>query len=194
MRRSTHQRPLASIDMGPDHRASKGEAPGRLPVGRPIAIIDIGSNSVRLVAYEGLTRAPTPIYNEKVSCGLGRSVATSGRLDAAAVERALQALGRFRLLCDVLDAGEVSVLATAAARDASNGPAFLEAAEAACGRPVELLSGAREAQLSALGVVSGFHDPDGVVGDLGGGSLELIDVAGARVGEGVTFQLGGLAL
>src|SRR3954468_9838781 len=182
------------MNMASDHRARAEASPGRLAVGQPVAIIDIGSNSVRLVAYEGLTRAPTPIYNEKVSCGLGRSVATSGRLDAAAVERALQALGRFSLLCDVLDAGEVSVLATAAARDASNGPSFLEAAEAACGRPVELLSGAREAQLSALGVVSGFHDPDGVVGDLGGGSLELIDVAGARVGEGVTFQLGGLAL
>src|SRR4051812_9532562 len=65
-----------SLDMVPDHHASQGIAPGRLQVGRPIAIIDIGSNSVRLVAYEGLTRAPTPIYNEKVLCGLDRNVAT----------------------------------------------------------------------------------------------------------------------
>src|SRR3954462_12166632 len=147
------------MDMAPDHRASAGVSPGRLAVGRPVAIIDIGSNSVRLVAYEGLTRAPTPIYNEKVSCGLGRSVATTGRLDGAAVERALQALGRFRLLCDVLDAGEVSVLATAAARDASNGPSFLEAAEAACGRPVELFSGGRGAELLTPCVVLGFYCP-----------------------------------
>ena len=74
------------MDMVPDYRARNGEAPGRLQVGRPIAIIDIGSNSVRLVAYEGLTRAPTPIYNEKVLCGLGRNVATTGRLDDDAVE------------------------------------------------------------------------------------------------------------
>jgi exopolyphosphatase/guanosine-5'-triphosphate,3'-diphosphate pyrophosphatase len=169
-------------------------APGRLKVGRPVAIIDIGSNSVRLVAYEGLSRAPTPLYNEKVLCGLGRHVATTGRLDDEAVDRALRALARFRVLCDTMGVGQVNVLATAAARDASNGPAFLKAAAQACGSEVELLSGAREAELSALGVVSGFHQPDGVVGDLGGGSLELVDIAGPDVGTGVTLRLGGLAL
>ncbi|HEY8565390.1 MAG TPA: exopolyphosphatase [Beijerinckiaceae bacterium] len=169
-------------------------AQGRLQVGRPIAIIDIGSNSVRLVAYEGLTRAPTPIYNEKVLCGLGRHVATTGRLDDDAVDRALKALARFRVLCETIGAGEIRVLATAAARDAANGPAFLASAEAACGVPVELLSGKREAELSALGVISGFHRPDGVVGDLGGGSLELVDLQGETIGEGITLRLGGLAL
>ncbi|WP_112664252.1 exopolyphosphatase [Microvirga flavescens] len=170
------------------------EAQGRLKVGRPIAIIDIGSNSVRLVAYEGITRAPTPIYNEKVLCGLGRHVATTGRLDDDAVERALRALARFRVLCETMDVSKVFVLATAAARDATNGPAFLKAAAAACGQKVQLLSGAQEAAFSAYGVVSGFYDPDGLVGDLGGGSLELVDVKGASVGEGVTMPLGGLAL
>jgi len=170
------------------------EAQGRLKVGQPIAIIDIGSNSVRLVAYEGLTRAPTPIYNEKVLCGLGRNVATTGRLPDDAVERALQALARFRVLCDTMGVAEIRVLATAAARDASNGPAFLAAAEQALNCHVELLSGAREAQLSALGVISGFYPADGVVGDLGGGSLELVDVVGSTVGEGITLPLGGLAL
>ena len=104
------------------------EARGRLAVGCPVAIIDIGSNSVRLVAYEGLTRAPTPIYNEKVLCGLGRHVLTTGRLDDEAVERALRALARFRILCDTMGVEALFVLATAAARDASNGPAFLDAA------------------------------------------------------------------
>ena len=83
-------------------RACAREAQGRLKVGRPVAIIDIGSNSVRLVAYEGLTRAPTPIYNEKVLCGLGRNVATTGRLPQEAVDRALNALVRFRVLCDTM--------------------------------------------------------------------------------------------
>jgi exopolyphosphatase / guanosine-5'-triphosphate,3'-diphosphate pyrophosphatase len=160
----------------------------------PIAIIDIGSNSVRLVAYDGLSRAPTPIYNEKVLCGLGRGVLTSGALDATAMRRALDALGRFRILCRTMGVGRVFVLATAAARDAANGTAFLAAAEAACGTPIQLLSGRREAELSALGVISGFHAPDGVVGDLGGGSLELVDVKGTAVGQGVTMPLGGLAL
>ncbi len=173
---------------------ARQEAQGRLKVGRPVATIDIGSNSVRLVAYEGLTRAPTPIYNEKILCGLGRNVATTGRLPQDAVDRALQALVRFRVLCDTMGVAETFVLATAAARDAVNGPAFIEAAERACGSRIELLPGHREAELSALGVVSGFHRPDGIVGDMGGGSLELVDVQGARVGEGITLPLGGLAL
>ena len=170
------------------------EAPGRLGTLKPIAIIDIGSNSVRLVAYEGLTRALTPLYNEKVLCGLGRSVATKGRLDEEAVSRALKALARFRALCTMMGATQVWALATAAARDASNGPAFLEAASKACGQPIQLLSGMREAQLAAAGVVAGFYQPDGIVGDLGGGSLELVDVAGDDVGRGMTLRLGGLAL
>jgi exopolyphosphatase/guanosine-5'-triphosphate,3'-diphosphate pyrophosphatase len=169
-------------------------APGRLAVGRPVAIIDIGSNSVRLVIYEGLTRAPTPTYNEKVLCGLGRQVASTGRLGEEAIAHALKALARFRALCGIAGVGEVSVLATAAAREASNGPAFLDAAAEACGAPIELLTGAREAELSALGVIAGFHRPDGIVGDLGGGSLELVDIRDAAVSAGISLPLGGLAL
>ncbi|MCE4225483.1 exopolyphosphatase [Methylobacterium sp. C25] len=161
---------------------------------KPVAIIDIGSNSVRLVAYDGLTRAPTPLYNEKVLCGLGRGVFSTKRLSDEAVRRALHALGRFRVLCDTIKVERIFVLATAAARDAENGPAFIKAAENILGQNIELLSGRREAELSALGIVSGFHGPDGVVGDLGGGSLELVDVRGSTVGQGVTMPLGGLAL
>jgi exopolyphosphatase/guanosine-5'-triphosphate,3'-diphosphate pyrophosphatase len=175
-------------------QAVSQEAQGRLKIGRPVAIIDIGSNSVRLVAYEGLSRAVTPIYNEKVLCGLGRHVATTGRLDDEAVDRALRALARFRVLCDTMQVSEIFVLATAAARDASNGPAFLEAAAKACGQPISLLSGGEEARASALGVIAGFYEPDGMVGDMGGGSLELVDVQGSQVGQGITMPLGGLAL
>lgn len=160
----------------------------------PIAVIDIGSNSVRLVVYERLSRSPTPIFNEKASCGLGREVLTTGRLNADAVEKALGTLRRFRVLCDRMGVGKLYVLATAAARDASNGPEFIAACAEICRTEVELLSGKREAQLSALGVLSGVHHANGVVGDLGGGSLELADVHGQRIGSGVTFPLGGLAL
>jgi exopolyphosphatase / guanosine-5'-triphosphate,3'-diphosphate pyrophosphatase len=169
-------------------------AQGRLRVGEPIAIIDIGSNSVRLVAYEGLTRSPTPIFNEKVLCGLGRGVTSTGRLADDAMKTALAALARFKVLCDTMGIREVKVMATAAERDASNGPAFLEQCAAVIGHKVELISGKREAKLAAFGVLSGIHKPDGVVGDLGGGSLELIEVRGSRLGAGVTVPLGGLAL
>jgi exopolyphosphatase/guanosine-5'-triphosphate,3'-diphosphate pyrophosphatase len=160
----------------------------------PVAIIDIGSNSVRLVVYEDHKRAPTSLYNEKLLCGLGRGVATTGRLPEDAVTRALAALARFRVLCRTMGVVEVKVLATAAARDAQNGPAFLMAAAKACGYPISLLTGEREAALSAAGVISGFYDPDGVVGDLGGGSLELVEVGDGDVGAGITLPLGGLAL
>ncbi len=164
-------------------------------VANPIAIVDIGSNSVRLVAYDRLGRAPTPIFNEKVLCGLGKGVATTGLLGTEAMASALSALRAFRVLCRNLGIADVRVLATAAARDARNGPAFLEAATAALGVEIELIGGTREAELSALGVSSGFFRADGIVGDMGGGSLELIDVwPSSTLGRGVSLQLGGLAL
>src|SRR3954452_21120244 len=106
-------------------RAAMKAAQGRLDHGPPVAIIDIGSNSVRLVAYEGQTRSPTPIFNEKVLCGLGRNVLTTGRLATDAMDKALSALARFRVLCTTMRIEEVRVLATAAARDAANGAEFL---------------------------------------------------------------------
>jgi exopolyphosphatase/guanosine-5'-triphosphate,3'-diphosphate pyrophosphatase len=172
-------------------------APAEKPapkVASPVAIVDIGSNSVRLVAYQALSRAPTPIFNEKAMCGLGKGVVTTGRLPEDGVEKALKALRRYRALCETMGVGDVEVIATAAARDAQNGPAFLDSARSAIGRDIRLLSGKREAELSALGVVSAIHRADGVVGDLGGGSLELIDVKGDHLGKGVTLPLGGLAL
>jgi len=159
-----------------------------------VAVIDIGSNSVRLVVYEKMARSLITIFNEKALCGLGREVQTTGLLAPDAVAKALTALRRFRALCRVMKVGRVHAIATAACRDASNGPDFIAKAERICGCPIEILSGPREAHLSALGVISGIHNPDGIVGDLGGGSLELIDVHGNRVRRGVTLPLGSLAL
>src|SRR5689334_7581835 len=167
---------------------------GRLDHGPPIAVIDIGSNSIRLVVYEGLTRSPTPIFNEKVLAGLGRQVQSTGLLPADAIDTAFDALRRFRALCDILHVRRIWAIATAACRDARNGRAFIADAERICGTRISILSGRREAHLTALGVVSGIHKPDGIVGDLGGGSLELVDVHGSRVRAGVTLPLGGLAL
>ena len=159
-----------------------------------VAVIDIGSNSVRLVVYEKMARSLITIFNEKALCGLGREVQTTGLLAPDAVDKALTSLRRFRALCRVMKVGRVHAIATAACRDASNGPDFIARAGRICGCPIEILSGPREANLSALGVVSGIHKPDGIVGDLGGGSLELIDVHGNRVRRGVTLPLGSLAL
>jgi len=169
------------------------EARGRL-AGEPVAIVDIGSNSVRLVSYEALTRSPTPTFNEKVLCGIGRGVAANGFLAEDGVAKALAALQRFRVLCRIMGIADIRAIATAAVREAANGPQFLELAERALGAPIQLLTGPREAELSALGVVSSIHEPDGIVGDLGGGSLELIDIKNGKVGKGVTLPLGGLAL
>jgi exopolyphosphatase / guanosine-5'-triphosphate,3'-diphosphate pyrophosphatase len=160
----------------------------------PAAVVDIGSNSVRLVAYEGLTRAPTPIFNEKVLAGLARNVATTGLLPTDGVKDALAALRRFRGLADVLKVQNLYALATAAARDAKNGPEFLEEARRILGCDIDLISGPREAHLSAHGVISGIHEPDGLAGDLGGGSLELVSIHGKRVGSGASLKLGGIAL
>ncbi len=160
----------------------------------PVAVIDIGSNSVRLVVYEAVTRSPVPLFNEKALCGLGREVLSTGRLPEDAVQKAFSALRRFRALCDAMGVGKVYALATAAARDAKNGPAFIAECEAICGASIEILTGRREAELAAYGIVSGVHEPDGVVGDLGGGSLELVDVRGQAVGAGITLPLGSLAL
>ena len=173
---------------------AKLNAQGRLDLGAPVAVVDIGSNSVRLVVYEGLTRSPTPLFNEKALCGLGREVQSTGLLAADAVEYALATLKRYKALCTTMGAKKILGIATAACRDAKNGRAFVALAQRIIGAEIDVLSGGREAELTALGVISGVHRADGVVGDLGGGSLELVDVHGTRARHGLTRPLGGLAL
>ena len=159
-----------------------------------VAVIDIGSNSVRLVVYERMARSLVSVFNEKTLCGLGREVQSTGLLAPDAVDKALNSLKRFHALCKIQRVGRIYAIATAACRDATNGPDFIARAERICGVKIDILSGSREAKLSALGVVSGIYKPDGIVGDLGGGSLELVDVRGHQVRGGVTLPLGSLAL
>lgn len=192
--RSRNRHPEALPGAATAREVENAAAQGRLDLGLPVAVIDIGSNSVRLVVYEGLTRSPSPLFNEKALCGLGREVQSTGMLATDAVDKALAALKRFRALCDLLQVEHTWAIATAACRDAANGPAFIAEAERICRTKIEVLSGKREAELTALGIVSGVHRPDGIVGDLGGGSLELIDVHGTRIKSGITLPLGGLAL
>lgn len=188
----THPAPLptGSSDSKLDSFSNQGLIAGS----DPVAVIDIGSNSVRLVMYERLSRAPVPMYNEKVLCGLGKGVAVTGQLDEKAVACALKALGRFQFLMKRAGVSRFFILATAAAREASNGPDFLRNVKKICGQEALVLSGEEEARHSALGIVSAMMSPHGVAGDLGGGSLELIRVMGNDLGKGATYPLGGLRL
>lgn len=162
--------------------------------GQEAAVIDVGSNSVRLVVYRIDGRAMTPILNEKVMAGLGRGSARTGTLAKEGVEQALRAVKRFATLVDALGVKDVFAVGTAAVREAKDGRAFAARLEAESGISLRILSGEDEARLSALGVSAGAPDARGIVGDLGGASLELVEISAKGVGRGETFALGPLSL
>ncbi len=161
----------------------------------PIAVIDLGSNSIRLVVYDHLSRAPTTRYNERRLCALGREVTRTGSLGPVGQRRAIETLRRFVAIAEGMGCAEIDIVATAAVRSAVDREAFLTAAGRAVGRPVALLSGQEEAGLSALGVACGFLAPRGVMGDLGGGSVELASLpAGSSSIAGVSIPVGALTV
>lgn len=163
------------------------------PTSGRTGIIDIGSNSIRLVVYDGPARIPAILFNEKVMAGLGRGLATDGALDAGSIERAMGALARFARLATQMQVASLRIVATAAVRDASNGPEFLARLNKAK-LEVELLSGADEAAMAGYGVLAGIPEGEGIVGDLGGGSLELVRIGGGEVHERASFPLGVLRI
>ena len=169
-------------------------AQGRIKGAQPVAVLDIGSNSVRLVVYERHARALTPLYNEKSSCALGRGAGQTGRLADANVAQALNAIKRFALVARMMRVGTVYILATSAVRDAANREEFVGAVEALMESPVQVLSGEEEAHYAALGAVAGIPNFVGVVGDLGGGSLELSTVLNGADTDGQSYQLGVIRL
>jgi len=145
------------------------------------------------VVFSGVPRAPSVLFNEKVMAGLGREVVATGLLDEGAMETTLHSLARFRYLASLMGVPEPTTVATAAVRQASNGPGFLDSIRA-LGLSVRLLSGDEEAEAAGYGVIAGTGDAHGIVGDLGGGSLELARVEGGRVLERESFPLGVLRL
>ncbi len=161
---------------------------------RDVAVVDVGSNSVRLVVYRVDGRAIWTTYNEKVLAGLGRGLGRTGRLSSDGVDEALCALRRFRAVMGPEGSCEVLTAATAAVRDAADGPQFVERVREETGLELRVLSGEEEARFAALGVAAGQTDADGVVGDLGGSSLEFVRLAGDLPGTGITLPLGPLAL
>ena len=160
----------------------------------PVAVIDIGSNSVRLVVYEGAVRAPISIFNEKILAGLGVDLNETGSLYEDGVNRALDAIPRYVSIARSMGAKRIDVLATAAVRDADNGTDFVERIEKSCNLEVNVLTGEQEAHLSGLGVLSGTPEAEGFMGDLGGGSVELVSLAGGSTDKQVSLPLGPLRL
>ena len=146
----------------------------------PVAVIDIGSNSLRLVIYDGVRRSPRTLVNEKVMCGLGRHLEATGKLDPDGVALARANLHRFVTLARDISVRRLDVLATAAVRDASDGRGFVADIERRHRLKVQILSGEQEGRLSAYGVLAGIPEAGGIVGDLGGGSAELVPVAGGQ--------------
>ena len=156
------------------------------------AIIDIGSNSIRLVVYQGHPRLPAILFNEKVLAGLGRKLAETGAIDREALASATAALARFAAVAREMNA-QVRTVATAAVRDASNGALLIDEAQRH-GLAVELLTGEQEAVAAGQGVLSAIPDADGIVGDLGGGSLELVRVVAGTITDRISFPLGVLRI
>ncbi|MEM7189386.1 MAG: Ppx/GppA phosphatase family protein [Pseudomonadota bacterium] len=159
-----------------------------------IGVVDVGSNSVRMVVFESQRRCPSMVFNEKASCGLGAELETTGRLSPEGVERAMAALHRFVLLAPGLKIGALAGVATAAVREASDGSLFRNRVEEETGIKLQIASGADEARLAAQGVIFGDPDANGLVVDLGGASMEFCPVKRGHPGHGATTPLGPLRI
>ena len=159
-----------------------------------VGIIDVGSNSIRLVVYERASRAPLPVFNEKVLCGLARGLDATGRLNPEGVEMALANIDRFMILAHNMKVTSLDLLATAAVRDAADGADFMREITSRSGIVAHTVSGQDEARFSGNGVICGMPDADGVMGDLGGGSLELAALGNGQLGASSTLPVGPLRL
>ncbi len=160
----------------------------------PVAVVDIGSNSVRLVIYDGPWRHAYALHNEKTVCAIGRNMVRTGELDHDGMELALETLERFRLVSAGHGVRTFEAVATAAARDAENGKEFVALAEQALGQKIRVLSGEDEARIAADGVIAGIPEAKGIVADLGGGSLDMVSVQNGRTGTAETLPFGPLRL
>lgn len=158
------------------------------------AVIDVGSNSVRLVVFRTRDTFFQPIFNEKVMAALGRGVMETGKLNAPGVAMAIATLKRFQRILKARGIGNVLIVATAAVRIASDGPAFIEQVKRQTGLEIKVICGEEEARISAMGVIAGVPEASGLIGDLGGSSLELVPVGKGRVKRGISLPLGPLAV
>ncbi len=159
-----------------------------------VAVVDIGSNSVRLVVYDAPTRLPIPMYNEKAQCALGRGLGATGKLNPQGVECALKSVKRFAGLASAMGVETLELVATAAVRDAKDGPDFVGQIKNEIDADILVLSGEDEAKYAALGLLMGVPHADGVIGDLGGGSLDLVGLDNGTFTHSATFPFGHILL
>ncbi len=180
--------PPPEADWGPFGRPLFDDASVRA-ISR-VGVIDVGSNSVRMVVFDGAARSPAYFYNEKIMCGLGKGLAETGRLNPEGRKRALAALKRFALLAEGMGAAPLTVVATAATREAIDGPEFQAEVLRETGLKLWIVDGEEEARLAAQGVLLGWPDAKGIVCDIGGNSMELARIGGGKVGKRVSTPLG----
>ncbi len=179
-----------------------GETEDWGPFGRPlfddpsaralsrVGVVDVGSNSVRMVVFDGAARSPAYFFNEKVMAGLGQGMAESGRLHPEGRVRALQAIKRFQLLAEAMEIKPLTAVATAAVREAEDGPDFCKDVMDQTGLKLWVIAGEEEARLSAQGVLLGWPEAEGLVCDIGGSSMELAELNGGKVGKCFSTRLG----
>ncbi|MCA0869355.1 Ppx/GppA family phosphatase [Seohaeicola saemankumensis] len=159
-----------------------------------VGVVDVGSNSVRLVVFDGAARSPAYFYNEKIMCALGAGLSDTGKLNPEGRVRALNAIRRFQHLAHGMNLPPLTAVATAAVRDASDGPDFCEEVLRETGLKIWVIDGEEEARLSAQGVLLGWPGSYGLVCDIGGSSMELAEIHDGEVGRRVTSPLGPLKL
>lgn len=167
--------------------------PSSLALSR-VGVIDVGSNSVRMVVFDGAARSPAYFYNEKIMCALGAGVGQTGRLNPQGRVRALAAIKRFHLLSQSMGLPVLTAVATAAVRDAEDGAEFCADVLRETGLKIWVIDGLEEARLSAQGVLLGWPGSYGLVCDIGGSSMELAEIRDGHVGKRVTSNLGPLKL
>ncbi|MGB1234646.1 MAG: Ppx/GppA family phosphatase [Planktomarina sp.] len=155
-----------------------------------VGVIDVGSNSVRFVVFDGAARSPAYFFNEKIMCGLGEGLRDTGLLNPEGRARALAAMHRFAALRDAMDVKHLTTVATAAVRDAKDGPDFVAQVHKETGIKMWVVNGKEEARLSAQGVLLGWPGYFGLVCDIGGSSMELAEISDGRVGKRITSALG----
>jgi len=153
------------------------------PKSARFAVLDIGSNSIRLVIYDVYGASFCPIYNEKVLAGLGRSLRETACLDPKGWQIARAAIIRFKRIVETLNVDQFIIGATAALRDANDASGFIKEIENETGLLIKPVSGPKEAWLSAMGLLSVDENASGIAADLGGASLELIRVEGGKPGK-----------
>ena len=159
-----------------------------------LAVIDIGSNSIRMLIYDDFSSSRVPFFNEKAVCELGKNLDKSRKLHKAGAVYALKVLKRFSEILNVSKITNLKIIATAVLREAMDAKPFVEEVEKLFKKKIEILSGYEEAECSAEGVKIGFDNVDGLVADLGGGSLELARVENGIITNKTSLPLGVLRL